>query len=300
MILIIIMYALFACSLSIGKILVNFATPTLLTGIRMTIAGMILLAYQYFSPHQEFNFKKEHLKDCAKLVFFGIYVTYILRFWGLRGLPSYKAIFLHNFAPFATAFYSYFLLQEKITKKQVLGLCIGFLGMIPILLTTTPIEEMTSGISFISWQELAIIISVFSSAYGWIIVRKMIYKYNYSPTMINGLSMTAGGILAFGTTFFIQDGFTITNQLSFVGWLAIVILISNILCHNIYGHLLKTYTATFISFAGFICPLFAAFNGWAFLGEKITWHYFLSTLIVFIGLYIFYQDELKHHLKKQD
>ena len=46
--LIILMYALFASSFTMGKILVSYGPPIFLTGIRMFIAGSILLIYQYF------------------------------------------------------------------------------------------------------------------------------------------------------------------------------------------------------------------------------------------------------------
>jgi drug/metabolite transporter (DMT)-like permease len=59
-----------------------------------------------------------------------------------------------------------------------------------------------------------------------------------------------------------------------------------------YASLLKKYTATFMSFAGFIAPLFTALYGWAFLGEIITWHFYASSAIVFVGLFLFYKDEL--------
>jgi drug/metabolite transporter (DMT)-like permease len=74
--------------------------------------------------------------------------------------------------------------------------------------------------------------------------------------------------------------------------MAAIILISNIICHNIYGYLLKQYTATFIAFTGFLAPLFSALYGWAFLNERITWHFYASSFIVFIGLAIFYKEEL--------
>jgi drug/metabolite transporter (DMT)-like permease len=57
---------------------------------------------------------------------------------------------------------------------------------------------------------------------------------------------------------------------------------------------MKHYTATFISFAGFIVPIFAGLIGWGFLNEKITWHFYASCLIILFGLYLFYQDELKY------
>lgn len=60
MIKIIILYALFASTFSLGKILLDFAPPIFLVGIRMTIAGLVLLAYQYFHKDTVFKFKTKH------------------------------------------------------------------------------------------------------------------------------------------------------------------------------------------------------------------------------------------------
>ena len=79
-----------------------------------------------------------------------------------------------------------------------------------------------------------------------------------------------------------------------------VVLISNIVCYNLYGYLLKKYTATFVSFAGFMGPLFTALYGWILLGETVTWHFYASSIIVFIGLYFFYQEELQDRTKEFD
>ncbi len=112
--------------------------------------------------------------------------------------------------------------------------------------------------------------------------------------MVNGICMTAGGFLALVTSFFTEEFMPVTNILPFVGLLAAVILISNLVCHNLYGYLLRKYTATFLSFAGFMGPLFAAFYGWLLMNEAITWHFYISSVIVFFGLFLFYQDELHH------
>jgi drug/metabolite transporter (DMT)-like permease len=72
-----------------------------------------------------------------------------------------------------------------------------------------------------------------------------------------------------------------------------VVIVSNLLCHNLYGHLLRHYTATLLSFAGFLTPIFAALYEWMLRGTIITWHFYASCIIVFIGLYLFYQDELR-------
>ena len=290
--LIILLYALFASSFSITKVLLNYSSPLFLAGMRMSIAGLILLSYQYFYAHKHFHFKWKHMKYYVQLVIFGIYLTYILRFWALDYMPSAKVCFLYNFSPFLSAFYSYIFFKEKMTKKQWTGLFIGFLGFLPILYTSSPGEQLTGEWGIFSWPELAVLVSVASHSYSWIVMRRLIRDKSYSPVMVNGISMSSGGILALITSFFVEGFFPVSQVGPFFGWLLFIIFLSNIICHNLYGYLLKSYTTTFLSFAGFLSPIFAAFYGYMFLNEKIGWPFYLSTGIVFIGLFLFYQDEL--------
>lgn len=293
MTLIILLYALFASSFSMGKVLLRYTTPIFLTGIRMFLGGLILLTYQYFYENKHFKFKARHIKYYAQIVFFGIYITYILRFWALNYLPSSKTCFLYNLSPFLSAIFSYFIFSEKMNKQKIAGLLIGCFGLIPMLLSTTPMEQVIGEFSFLSLPELAVLISVATHTYSWIVMRKLVKDKSYSPMMVNGISMTAGGFFALVTSYFTEGVAPITNFVPFATTLAAVILISNIICYNFYGYLLKKYTATFLSFAGFLGPLFAGLYGWLFLDETITWHFYLSSVIVFIGLYLFYQEELQ-------
>jgi len=291
MTLIILLYALFASSFPIGKILLGYTKPIFLTGSRMFIAGLILLAYQYFWPTASFRFKKKHWKLYAQIILFGICFNYILRFWALEYMPASKTSFFYNFSPLISSLYSYIIFGEKITKRQWTGLSIGFIGMIPLLMGTSPGEQKFGELFFISLPEIAVLCSVALHSYSWIIVRKLVREKSYSPMMVNGLCMTFGGLLALIISPFFEGIAPVTNVSSFLGWLVLIILISNIICHNLYAHLLKQYTATFLSFAGFLSPIFASLYGWAFLEEKITWNLYVSGAIVLAGLYLFYKDE---------
>ncbi len=299
MMLIIALYGLFASSLFLSKVILHYTQPIFYTGIRMLIGGGLLLSYQYFNPRQQFVVKRKHIWLYAQLVIFSILATYILRFWGLQSLPTYKASFLHNLAPFITSFYSFFIFKERMTAKQWAGLCIGMLGMIPILLTTSASEQKLGEFFYISWPELAIIGCVAAQSYGWIIMRKLLKDKSYSPMMVNGISMSSGGLIALGISVPLEGFAPVTNWPVFFFWLVAVILVSNIICINLYGHLLRSYTATFLSFAGFMTPLFAAFYEWIgsllapdIFEPHISWLFYLSCIVVFVGLYLFYKDEL--------
>jgi len=295
MLLIILLYAFFAASVWTSKLLLAYTTPIFLTGSRMLIAGIILLIYQYTCAREHFYFKREHAWLYLQIILFGIYFTYILRFWGMLGMSAPKAMFLFNIAPFLSSLYSYIFFDERMSKKQWIGLLIGFIGFVPILISRSAGEAQFGEFLFISLRELAVIISIVMHSYSWIVMRKLVRDKHYSPMMVNGMSMSIGGVAALITSIPVEGIMPVTNHTMFWSLLAFVIIISNIICHNLYGYLLRHYTATLLSFAGFLGPLFAALYGRLLFNEVVTWHFYASSVMVLIGLCIFYKDELNRY-----
>jgi drug/metabolite transporter (DMT)-like permease len=108
--------------------------------------------------------------------------------------------------------------------------------------------------------------------------------------------MTIGGVLALVHSYFSGESWQpipVSEIQPFVINFLIICLISNIICYNLYGFLLKRFTATFMAFAGLVSPFFASLYGYIFLNECITWHFFASIVMFSLGLILFYQDEIK-------
>jgi drug/metabolite transporter (DMT)-like permease len=292
MFLIILLYALFASTFSLGKALLGYTSPVFLVGVRMTIAGSILLVFQYFYAHHTFHFKREHIKYYIQGILFTVYIPYILRFWALEELSAAKASLLYNLGPFISYILGYFLAKEKVTWAKTLGLIIGFCGFLPTLIEREPLESLVGNTGFLSWAEISCMLSISALSYGWIVMHKLVRTKKYPPAMINGLNMFCGGILALMTAPFTETIF-ISDFKKFSMIIAVIILVSNLICHNLYTTLLKHHSPTMLSFAGFLTPLFTALYGWVLFGETVPMSFFLSVVLVFIGLGIFYSDELK-------
>jgi len=293
---VILLYALFASLFSLNKDTLNYSEPFFLIGSRMLFAGLLLVLHQFLFNRKNFNIKLPHLKYLFLLGFLNIYLTNIAEIWGLQQMVSAKACLIYSLSPFLAAIVAYFLLKERLTQKKWLGLCIGFMGLIPIFMSQSTSERTVNNMGFISLAEIALLTAVFCSVYGWTLLKKIISEYHYTPLLANGLSMTLGGILALMHSYISGEAWAplpVTELKPFLQNTFWMCLISNIICYNLYGYLLKRYSATFMSFAGLITPFFASLFGWYFLGETITWHYFASIAIFSIGLTIFYQEELK-------
>lgn len=292
MFLIILAYAVLGSTFVIAKTSLYYAKPFFLIGFRMVLAGSFLLGYNLIRK-KSLLINREDIPTFIKVVFTHIYITFIFEFWALShpSMGAAKTCLIFSATPFIMALLSYLLLSEKLGLRKMLGMAIGILGLVPIL-----IQNDGTGSEFlsISFPELILLIAVFSGAYAWFDIKKLMAK-GYSLVIINGFAMFFGGWLAFITSA-IFEGMTespVYDYYNFIKYVLALILASNVIFYNMYGWLMTKYSLTFLSFVGFLSPIFGAFYAWFFLGEAITWHYFLSLTIIIAALSIFYQEELK-------
>jgi len=293
---IVLLFFLFSITFPVGRLAMQISEPIFFTGIRMLVAGVLLVTYYYFKHPLKFKefFKFKYLHTWIILAIFNIFFTNVLEFWGLKTLTAAKACFIYSFSPFFAAMFSYFFFGERMTPKKVIGLSVGLLGFLPILLTGSSAESKLGGIGFLSWAELALIGAAFSTALGWVIMRHSIRKTAYPGMLSNGISMIIAGIVMLPLSLIFENWnpVPVTNYSKFLFYMIILIITSNIMAYNLYADLLKKYTATFLSLAGLMQPLFAALIGWIVLNEGVGWPFFVSAVAVFIGLSILYKEEL--------
>lgn len=317
---ILLLYMFLASTWVIGKFALVYSQPIFLIGMRMTLGGILLLAFVKLFHKDQWKFKKEHFWLFAQIALIHIYLSFILEFWSLKYVTSSKAAFMFNLSPFITALFAYIFFREAMSWQKWIGLIIGFIGTLPIIFDTEPAAEMATKHFFgvLSIPEIALLISATAGVYGWIIMKKLVVEKHYSPIFVNGIGMFFGGLAAFLTSFGLEQKPLLRSALcptisaaanaqstapwfsacwadffAFMGYVLLLILVANIIFYNFYGFLLKKYTPTFLSLVGLLCPVFTAFLGWIFLGETVTWKFFVSLVIILLGAYIFYKDELQ-------
>ena len=291
MYLVILLYALFASTFALQKEVLNFSAPFFSVGFRMSLAGILLLSYAIFT-NQTTKIKLTHIKHLILLTLLNIYI------WGIKYMGSAKTCLIYSISPFIAALIAFMVLKETLSPKKWLGLAIGFIGILPILFLHTQDEFRSGKILIFSFAEIAMLFGVLCNVYGWIVLKKVLKDHNYSPVFANGISMLFGGILALGHSFFTGEHWApipVNNLGSFLINTIIICIISNIICYNLYGALLKRFSATFLSFAGLVTPMFASLFAFIFFREIISWHFFTAMLLFAIGLKVFHQEELAHN-----
>ncbi len=293
------LYLIWSSVFPIGKWTLQFTSPLFLTSSRMLLAGTLLLSY-WALRRRSFSLSKKQFLSLLLLSFLSIYVTNILEFWGLKYLTAAKTCFIYSLSPFFAAFFSYLHFGEKMTPQKWVGMTVGFLGFLPVLRIQVGQESVFGGIGFLSWPSLAIIGAALTSVYGWVLLRLVVKNQEVSPIYANGSIMILGGIFALIHSFFVDSWVPVHDTSSFFKGMLTIMVLSNLICYNLYGFLLKKFTATFLSFMGLLSPIFASLTSWILIGEKPSWIIFLSTGVVSSGLWLIYRSELKQgYIKKK-
>lgn len=291
---VVLMYAGWSSMFSLGKMALEHSPPLFLTASRMLLAGVLLLGFMAIKNRKAFKPIFKQFFSIALLSLFSIYLTNAFEFWSLQHMTAAKTCFIYSLSPFFAALFSYLHFGEKMNPRKWLGMGIGFAGILPVL----AIQKGSSELFFyLSWPELAMIAASLCTVYGWVLLRLIVKDSSVSPLMANGASMFIGGSFALLHSLLVETWNPLPVSSAafgpFTQGLLIMTLISNIICYNIYGMMLKRFTATFLSFMGVLSPIFASISSWFFLGEPLSPIIFLSTGIVSFGLWLIYSAELK-------
>lgn len=290
-------FGVFASAITINKLCLVQLPPLLFVGMRMLASGLIMLVYHAFrSPRMKMCHIKPNIKS---LIIIGILTTFIpsaLKAFGLKYLISSKATLLSSLDPFVTAIYAYFLWNERVNFRQFLGMFIAFSGIVVLLLSTSPVEQMFGGIGFLSWPEIATLASMVVGRYGWILAQRVLHADRYTPSELNALIMTVGGSCSLLFSAFLGELSHCVLPTSTTFWLVVAysITIGNIAGYTIYSTLLKKHPITLISLCGISVPLYVHLFGPFILGEHLSSLFFISFLLVALGTFIFIKNKKLH------
>lgn len=293
MLAIIAVYALLASTFVIAKMALAFAHPFFLIGVRMSVAGLCLVGFSALRYGRKIRIAREDRWTFLKIAFFHIYLAFTCEFWALQSLSSSKTNLIYTATPFVAALLSYFLLHERLSRKKIMGLALGLMGLIPVTLMGSGLHHFHGWVSEL-FPEAVLFVSVVSASYAWFDIKKMMHK-GYSLVWINGFSMLLGGLATLTTTWITcgASAFEVSHPWEFIQFVGLMVVVSNFIFYNAYGWLMKRHSITFLTFAGFLSPVFGAIYGKLLLQESIHWNYAASLIIITLALYLFYREEMQ-------
>lgn len=287
----ILLQALFALSIVILRKMSVCESPFLLVGLRLTLAGSILLLMQWIVDRTKLSLWYVHWRLLFVAAILNAYINNAFGLWGIQRLPSAVVSLITSTTPFITALLSYFLLQERLTKVQWVCLGIGMLGFIPVIISTNAVTQCPSDNVSVVLAMFSVMVAAVGSSYGWIIMRELIYEHHLSIMVTNGLTLLCGGILSCLHGYLVGEGWPSFKENDLFLSIMLTAFLTHIVGYSIYLLLLGDNSPTFIAFTSFAATSFTALIAWLWIGEPITMPLIISALIIFPSLLLFYRQE---------
>ena len=298
MILIVLLYAISGFTITLGKVLLAYASPLFFVGVRMLISGIALCAYAHM---QNIRLQALGLKDwflIGQFALLGVVIPAAGRAWALQYLPAVKIALLFNFAPFFSALLTYFFLKERLTLIQLLGLVIGFTGLIPLFLNGQP-QSVKELVTHISYADVFVLMAVLSFSYSLLVMQQLVRHRQCSPLLANGLTMFFAGIFTFNASFWTESVWIKGNAFLFIQLLFLNIILSNVISAHLQAAILKRYSSTTMTVMSFLSPLFAALYGWILFNERPSVNVMIAGALVVTGLVLYFYRHVQIALKKE-
>ncbi len=290
--LLLLLHAIFASTYTLGKSSVLYASPVFAVSIRMLFSAVLLFCLLLYQR------KSVRIRSKDFLLFFSLsfflFYSYVPDFMVLPYITSTKWALIYTLTPFCTALISYLYKSEHMSWVKMVGLCIGFVGVMPVLIFDPDLEGI-GGLWRFSWPEIVMLVCMVSYSYGWVMARRLIRQKKYDAALVNGVGMLLGGAAGLITSPLVES-WSAGPVHAFWPFLAVMVplVLATALAFTINTYLLRYYTVTFLMFLMFVDPLYVALYGRIFLGEQVSKYFFMSISMLFVGLYIFYKEELKH------
>jgi len=272
----------------LNKIAIGQVPFSLYVGIKLTMAGSFLLFYHTLIKGKTIRLSANQWFYYLQMIVCGAIGAQYLKYWGLQYVSASKAAFLFNSSPFFVAFFSWLRWNERLSGMQWLGLCLSFVGLVPILFTSSSFEEMVGMIGAFSLPECAIVAAAAFHAISFTAKRVVVHADGYASARVNGIYLMAGGIWSLGSWVLFGAPYAEGMLMTALGYATFTTFVGKVVCSSLTLYLLRYYSATFLSFMEYWYPLCVAFWSWLFWGELLTYHYWLSAGIVLCGQLLFY------------
>ena len=204
-----------------AKIGFEYADPIQLSGMRFTLAGLMLVPVM-IAKKVDFKHALKHWKFLLLFAFVQTFLQYGLFFLGLDKVPAATSAIIIGAGPLFVAIMAHLTLaDDKMTLRKVIAIIMGLSGVVFISIAK---GELASGDpSFWVGVGLLLLSNIIGSYTNIMVVKRK--SYNISPIALTSFANFTGGIMLLTASFFIEKPEIKAYPIEFYGallWLAFI------------------------------------------------------------------------------
>ena len=269
-----------------AKVGFEYVPPVLLSGIRFTLAGLLLLPLLLYKREPLGKTLKEHWVFMSLFAFMQTFVQYGLFFMGLNIVPGAIAAIVIGAGPLViTVMAHYCMPNDRITLRKMSAILLALVGVVFISATKGGATGEEGGQFYLGLTYL--LISIFIGGYTNIAVAK--YKATLSPIFLTAYANFSGGVALILAGLMVEEVPDVqTLPLRFyVAWVWLAIIPAA--GFSIWYSLLQRpgVKVSDLNIWKFIIPVTGCLLSWGFLpGESPTTVSVIGVLLITLSLFL--------------
>lgn len=251
--------------------------PYTLMALRALLAAVLLLIVVHW---QRLPFPTGRVAWLGA-IFLGVFqlaVSGSLFFWALQYLPVGRAQILGTVQPFLTVIAAHFFLPgERLRPRTLLGLSVGFVGVVIVTLSR---GGDLRGESLVA--DAAVLLGASIGTAGNILVKQIGYRWRML-SLVTVQMITTAVVMSVAALVFEQDvpkAFTPAS----IGGLLYLATVGSGVAFFVGYYVVRRYEVGTVSSFVFLQPVFAVILGALILGEEVTWPIVFSLVLISVGI----------------
>src|SRR3989338_1865351 len=212
-------------------------------------------------------------------------INMILFARGLFFTTATMAALIYSFSPIAAAIMVYFIGQEKLNWRKIIGILIGFIGMLILIIAPLNYQSLADFVGTAKGNGLMLLCMMLMTIFT---VASKPLQQKFSPAVITSILFLNCFIVNA-----IAGGYTIFNpslllKLSTTAWLSLgyLIFINSIIFFWLYQITLKQTTAVNVSMTSYITPIITFVWAAILLGERLNSVLVIAGALTLTGAYL--------------
>ena len=262
-----------------SKIGVEYMPALQLAGMRQFIAGSIYISH--FLIRKEKLPQGKQWRSVIILSFLNFMMSNGLSTWSVKYISAGMGAIMGAIFPLWLVIIGLFVSREKLPKKAILGLLLGFGGVCTIFY-----EHMSDFMNAdFRFGIILSLIATWTWAFATLYTKKEALSFN--PYFSLGLQMVISGLTLFTVSEFTGQSISLAD-VPYQAWTSIAFLIvfGSLIAFICYLYALQNLPTEQASIYAYVNPIVAAFCGWLYFSDAITLYLVLGTGITLFGVYL--------------
>jgi drug/metabolite transporter (DMT)-like permease len=272
---------LWGSSFALLKIAVVTIPPVWVMALRLVIAGAALSGLLLVLGGR-FSAGLRLWTGFLAIAVIGNVVPFLLITWGVKYIPSGLSGILMAVMPLGVALLAHFFLpDEPLTWRKVLGLFFGFSGVVILLGPQRLLGLAPQGLPF--WGQMAMIAGALCYSVQSILTRRM---QTAGAMESAAAALSLGGVIGLALALAIDPAGMAGASSASLTALGLIGVLTTALATVAYFRLIRLAGAGFASMINYLIPVFALFVGWLFLDERLSPSALAGLALILAGLFI--------------